>query len=707
MSEIILSIGMIVKDEIRCIEKCLKALEPLRKAVPSQLVIADTGSTDGTREIAARYADVFFDIPWENDFSAARNAVLARCSGRWYFSIDADEYLDERIDNLVQFLTTPSELENKADYGLITIFNYADQSLDKETATAFFAARIARIHPGLKYVGKIHERFVGVESPNYVNIPDGFLWHDGYAYETSEQIRRKAERNMQLLEEELEQNPDDPLRIVQCIESSRNIGEKLKYIEKGLALIQQNATGWNQQGASLLRHAVKWATSVGSPKLQEWLQLAHTLYPDSPLTQIDINGTMAMFYYKCMQWDEVLKAADGYWEGIQKLDRNEYPPEIFATILLSLETQSARECVALLQAEACYHLERPKLAIKVLRKVPLRTIGTSHVAGLVGLLAKLSQKLDVTELFCIDARNILAAEPSTREDWRRRDALRKALKNLFNPSNSYSLPAKLLIKLKDDVYAPAAAIMDAEDIKELQGIADSVHNWRYIPSPAIYKLVEKEIAFPDTVFQTMQFEDICRIANYLVRQENETARLLRFVNSLDTSDKRMTVWSFEIISKYCAKFKWKNVKLSSQVYKLFCASAERFLAIVYPADILYSEYADAVLPQNCRFACKCLTIERHFENADYHTCVRLLKELLKAEPSMREMILFLTNRVEETVEQEYLKKRITPEMVAMAKQIRAVLEKYPADDPTVFVLKSSEQYQKMKFLIEDPNLDNL
>ena len=58
-----LSIGMIVKNEIRSIEKCLQALQPLRDAFPCELVIADTGSDDGTREVAARYADLLFDFP--------------------------------------------------------------------------------------------------------------------------------------------------------------------------------------------------------------------------------------------------------------------------------------------------------------------------------------------------------------------------------------------------------------------------------------------------------------------------------------------------------------------------------------------------------------------------------------------------------------------------------------------------------------------
>ena len=52
MNTPILSIGIIFKNDIRCIERCLSSLEPLRKALPCQLVMADTGSTDGSRAVA-------------------------------------------------------------------------------------------------------------------------------------------------------------------------------------------------------------------------------------------------------------------------------------------------------------------------------------------------------------------------------------------------------------------------------------------------------------------------------------------------------------------------------------------------------------------------------------------------------------------------------------------------------------------------------
>ena len=76
MKKPLLSIGMIFKNEVRCLERCMKSLEPLRQMIPCELVMADTGSTDGSREIAERYADILIDFPWINDFAAARNAVM-------------------------------------------------------------------------------------------------------------------------------------------------------------------------------------------------------------------------------------------------------------------------------------------------------------------------------------------------------------------------------------------------------------------------------------------------------------------------------------------------------------------------------------------------------------------------------------------------------------------------------------------------------
>ncbi len=77
--EISLSLCMIVKNEAYFLDECLRSARPY----VDQIVVLETGSTDASREIARRHADVVERFDWVDDFSAARNASLALASGEW------------------------------------------------------------------------------------------------------------------------------------------------------------------------------------------------------------------------------------------------------------------------------------------------------------------------------------------------------------------------------------------------------------------------------------------------------------------------------------------------------------------------------------------------------------------------------------------------------------------------------------------------
>ena len=55
----------------------------------------DTGSSDRTKEIAARYTDRIFDFPWMDDFAAARNHAFLQATGDYCLWLDADDLLEE------------------------------------------------------------------------------------------------------------------------------------------------------------------------------------------------------------------------------------------------------------------------------------------------------------------------------------------------------------------------------------------------------------------------------------------------------------------------------------------------------------------------------------------------------------------------------------------------------------------------------------
>lgn len=129
-SMITISLCMIVKNEERVLERCLNSVADL----VDEIIIADTGSFDKTKEIAAKYTDKIYDFEWVGDFSKARNFVFEKAGCDYIYSADADEILNE--ENREKFLLLKESLlpevdivqmryGNQLEFG--TIYNYDEE----------------------------------------------------------------------------------------------------------------------------------------------------------------------------------------------------------------------------------------------------------------------------------------------------------------------------------------------------------------------------------------------------------------------------------------------------------------------------------------------------------------------------------------------------------------------------------------------------
>ena len=82
-----LSLAMIVANEASMVPGFLESIEGLW----DELVVVDTGSSDGTVAAFEAAGAKVVHAAWTHDFSAARNVGLAHVTGEWVLVLDADE----------------------------------------------------------------------------------------------------------------------------------------------------------------------------------------------------------------------------------------------------------------------------------------------------------------------------------------------------------------------------------------------------------------------------------------------------------------------------------------------------------------------------------------------------------------------------------------------------------------------------------------
>ena len=87
---ITISLCMIVKNEEAVLARCLDSIADLM----DEIIIVDTGSTDHTKEIAAKYTSDIYDFTWSGNFADARNYSFSKATCQYIYCADADEVLD-------------------------------------------------------------------------------------------------------------------------------------------------------------------------------------------------------------------------------------------------------------------------------------------------------------------------------------------------------------------------------------------------------------------------------------------------------------------------------------------------------------------------------------------------------------------------------------------------------------------------------------
>jgi len=98
-----LSVVIITFNEEANLGRTLASVQPLVADGKGEIIVVDSGSTDGTVEIAKSFGANVFVEGWKG-FAAQKNSAIAKATGDWILSLDAEEELDADLQEALQEL---------------------------------------------------------------------------------------------------------------------------------------------------------------------------------------------------------------------------------------------------------------------------------------------------------------------------------------------------------------------------------------------------------------------------------------------------------------------------------------------------------------------------------------------------------------------------------------------------------------------------
>ena len=150
----------IMKNEMSHVEAWLDNI----RIFAQEIIVVDTGSTDGTNEFLVKQPDVkVINYEWQNDFAKAKNMALQEATGDWLVFTDADECF-YHPENIIEYLRRMDKQSAGIDVIFCPIDNI-DADSNNEVINSDVVPRLIRNYVGIKYIGAVHEQLTKGREP--------------------------------------------------------------------------------------------------------------------------------------------------------------------------------------------------------------------------------------------------------------------------------------------------------------------------------------------------------------------------------------------------------------------------------------------------------------------------------------------------------------------------------------------------------------
>jgi tetratricopeptide (TPR) repeat protein len=205
---------MIVRDEAELLPRFLRCAHGLW----DELVVVDTGSTDGTPSLLKAAGATLLSRPWDDDFAAARNHGLESASGDWVVFLDADEMVSSGFAEEARRCLD----DERVGAATVRMVNQLPHGQVRDTRLL----RAFRNDPAIRFTHAIHEDVSSAVTAHLRRTGRHFahleapIEHLGYTLDRAT-ARDKKKRDVEILERLLARDEGDLYSQFKRLEQAR------------------------------------------------------------------------------------------------------------------------------------------------------------------------------------------------------------------------------------------------------------------------------------------------------------------------------------------------------------------------------------------------------------------------------------------------------------------------------------------------------
>ena len=244
-----ISLCMITRDEEYFLPRCLDSV----KTLVDEIIVVDTGSTDGTVDIAATYGAKIYHHPWKDDYSKHRNQSIAYAGGEWILVMDADEVIAPRDIDEIRSMLHSVEAEGfkftlrnyENNYNLANLTINPNDYEEGEGYPGFIPQDLVRLFKNdsdIYFTGKVHETVTeSFQKSKKIVHNTGIPIHH-YGKVRKDRIYQKQKIYLKLGKDKIRKNPEDPIAYKGLADQYLELGmpdEALEILNQGVVLFPE------------------------------------------------------------------------------------------------------------------------------------------------------------------------------------------------------------------------------------------------------------------------------------------------------------------------------------------------------------------------------------------------------------------------------------------------------------------------------------